>query len=218
VVTNENIFQSKSIAYPLEGELFEGMHDANGERRSMARWGSPKDQLVSSRAWLDDANLNAFRKACVQLYQPSADVDTRLVDESTGVTTFSAPFFCSRDNLFEAIFGRASENFDHWSSALNLQSPRIMAALDSCQASPAAIGGSSQVDEDEDVDAESEAPPKAPLAAVQKPYEDVDVALAAETPSKPHSAALQKPRVTNFLKHRVHHEVRHYKIDASVRQ
>jgi hypothetical protein len=213
LVTNENIFQSQTIVYPAEGELFEGMYDANGERRSMARWGSPRKQLVQSRAWLDDKYLNGLRKACVQLYQPSATVDTRVVDESTGVKSFTAPFFCPRDKLFEAVFGRASENFDHWSSTLNLQSPSIVAALDSCQEGPSALtatGGSSDGGENTDQHIFVSSPVEADA--------DGDADLASQAPSKPPLAAVQKPRVKTFLKHRMHREVRHYKIDASVRQ
>mmetsp|Transcript_51023 Transcript_51023/g.79717 ORF Transcript_51023/g.79717 Transcript_51023/m.79717 type:complete len:662 (-) Transcript_51023:68-2053(-) len=205
VVTNQDMFQRQTFASAAEGELFQGMYTANGERRSMADWGSASPELLRSKAWYDDVNLNFFRKACVQLYQPTNNVDMRVVESSTGVKAYSAPFFCPRDKVFEAVFGGASVNFESWSSTLSLQAHDIIAALDSCQDAPVA-GGSPK--------SSLEEAPKASLGE----DEEVDATLVSEPASRTPLAIVQQPRAKHLLKHRMHHEVRHYKIEAPARR
>lgn len=133
LVTDQNIFQERSVMLHADSELFENMYDKNGQRRSMSEWGRPQKRLTSSKTWISDEYLNLFRRVCVQLYQPAGAVDMRIVDPSIGMTTYSAPFYCSREKLFQAVFGKAVHNFDDWSTTFDLREANIVAALDRCR-------------------------------------------------------------------------------------
>lgn len=134
VVTDQNIFEGKSLALHADAQLFEGMYDAEGRRRSIADWGPPRAELSETRTWANDAYLNLFRKACVQLYQPENSIDYRVVDADSGTQMHSAPFYCRKEELFQAVFGKIGNDFDRWSSKFDLLDPDIVAALDGCQA------------------------------------------------------------------------------------
>jgi len=136
LVTDQNIFKDRSVMLYADSDLFENMYDKNGHRRSMSKWGRPQKKLTSSRTWTSDENLNIFRRVCSQLYQPVATVDMRTVDASTGMTMHSAPFYCPREKLFQAVFGTAVTDFDKWSSTFDLGSSDIVAALDRCRMLP----------------------------------------------------------------------------------
>lgn len=135
LVTDQEIYKDQSVMLYADGKLFDNMYDVNGQRRSMNEWGKPHQQLTSSKTWIDDENLNLFRRACMQLYNPGGMVDKRLIDSSLGMTTYSAPFYCPREKLFQAVFGHAVNDFGRWHAKFDLQGPGVVAALDECHKS-----------------------------------------------------------------------------------
>lgn len=48
VVTDQNIFQQESVRMYADSDLFEGMRDESGKRRSIKDWGKPLPQLVET--------------------------------------------------------------------------------------------------------------------------------------------------------------------------
>merc|ERR1719247_3266946 len=56
-----------------------------------------------------------------------------MVDEGLGVTMYSAPFYCSKKHLFDAVFGNVQDDFHDWSEKLDLTSDKVVKALDRCR-------------------------------------------------------------------------------------
>jgi hypothetical protein len=131
LITDQNIFQDKTIMLYADREGFQDMYDSKGKRKSMADWGPPKEKLFDT-VWQEDEQLNLFRKICMQLYQPEGKVDKRVIDPNTGLTMYSAPFYCPREKLFKSVFGDVKKDFNKWSATLDLNSNSIVAALDGC--------------------------------------------------------------------------------------
>jgi hypothetical protein len=131
LVTDLNIFKERTVSIPADGQLFAGMYDGQGKRRSMAEWGSPVGALRTM--WTNDIDLDLFRKVCVQLYQPDFNVGMRSVDPSLSLKTYTAPFHCRRQKLFKAVFGEANKDFEKWSATFNLMGETVIAALDGCR-------------------------------------------------------------------------------------
>lgn len=140
LVTDQNIFKERSVMLYGDGELFDGMYDSSGKRQSMTAWGEPNARLRNTRTWENEPNLNLFRRVCTQMYQPRGTLDKRIVDPSLGLTMYAAPFSCPRKDLFQAVFGKAGQNFNDWSTKLDLRNPEIVAALDSCHNSYVSAG------------------------------------------------------------------------------
>lgn len=101
VVTDQGVFVEWQATYKryVNDELFQGMQSG----KSYTDWGSAQDGLFDDHAWTGDL----LRKICVQLWQSTHPVDYRLVDTpGVGEMNWGAPFFCSKDLLFPAIFGK----------------------------------------------------------------------------------------------------------------
>lgn len=99
VVTDQGVFTEWQATYKLypNDQLFQGM----GSEKSYMAWGSAQKGLFDDRAWTSDL----LRKICIQLWQPAHSVDHRVVDIAGGEKNWGAPFFCSRDLVYPAIFG-----------------------------------------------------------------------------------------------------------------
>lgn len=136
VVTDQGVFEEWQATYkhyPTE-ELFKDMRSEKG----YMGWGSADDGLFDDLAWTNDL----LRKICVQLWQPSHTVDHRVVDPAGGEKNWGSPFFCDKDLVFPAIFGKtrpikgAGEGTEgsivfHMS---DLRSDQIVRAIDACAA------------------------------------------------------------------------------------
>jgi len=195
LVTDMNVFHDKSMMLYADTDIFEGMHDKNGKRRSMADWGPPAAKLRDT--WTDDQHLNLFRRVCTQLYDPSSNVDKRIVDQGLSLTMYSAPFYCPREELFDAVFGDVKHDFNHWASTLDLKSDKIFAALDRCHKAKFAYGKKNSTAVAPTVTPEnSHALPVAFPAELAKAYEAPDGI---------------RPAASNLLRHPSHHKVhRHH--------
>lgn len=132
LVTDQDVYRDRSFLLYADGPLYDNMYDGNGKRRSMVDWGEPDKRLTRGGTWSQDPNLDLFRQACLQLYQPHGAIDKRVVDDSIGMTVYSAPFSCPRDVVFESIFGGAVHDFERWSKTFDLRHPDAIAALDKC--------------------------------------------------------------------------------------
>jgi hypothetical protein len=140
LITDQEIFaQNHDLKLYPDEDIFGGMYGQNGRLRSMDKWGEPAPQLIRTRTWEDDQHLNFFRKVCMSMYHPEGSLDKRLLDSNMGSTLYSAPFYCPRDALFNAVFGGAGSDFDGWTARLDLRSREITKALDGCRG-PAQIG------------------------------------------------------------------------------
>lgn len=205
LITDENIFHDKSLMMYADDHLFEDMYDVNGTRRSMKAWGGPQSKLLTTKTWENDKHLNLFRRVCMQLYQPQGALDRRVVDPSVGLTMHSAPFYCPRERLFEAVFGKAEKDFKQWSASFDLSADAIVAALDRCHESPPLTKVKPQVDHIKVDNKHSQISIGAPSPA-PAPAPAVDVAAV--------------PASTNLLRathhRRVHHELYQHKIQRSL--
>jgi len=180
-------------------ELFENMHDEKGKRQSMAKWGEPKEKLLSGKTWQEDNQLNLFRRICTQLYHSEGAVDTRVVDSNVGLEMHSAPFYCARDKLFNAVFGNVQNDFHHWSETLDLNADSIVAALDGCHDPAKKEEPSTDKSDKETFHYKFDNSGLAPAPAVEPAFAPV-------------------PASTNLLRanrHRRHHEVYHYRLQGN---
>lgn len=136
VVTNQGVFeewQATYMQYPTD-ELFDGMRSG----KSFMTWGSARKDLFDDHARTGDL----LRKVCVQLWQPTHVVDYRIVDPNGGEKNWAAPFFCSKDLLFPAIFGntrpiKGTGEGTEGSIVFHmedLRSDRAVRAIDACKA------------------------------------------------------------------------------------
>lgn len=213
LVTDPSILKDKSLMLYADGELFENMYDESGHRQSISKWGRPQKKLTSSKIWTGDENLNMFRRVCSQLYQPVDKVDMRTVDSSTGMKMHSAPFYCPREKLFQAVFGTAVANFDKWSSTFNLESSDIVAALDGCRMLPdgaAVLIGPSPTaapDTASDIPQQQAEYPAASTATANVP-EGHPLPLVA-------TASAQPGKFLRVNPHRAHQEVRSSRLGAA---
>lgn len=148
LITDANRFWDRSVMLYADDDIFEGMYDKNGKRQSMVDWGRASPEVLKTKTWQNDQHLNLFRRVCLQLYHPESKLDRRVVDPNLGLSMNSAPFYCPREQLFQAVFGGVKTNFNKWSSTLDLNSDDIVAALDRCheplQESPHKMPTSSQ--------------------------------------------------------------------------
>lgn len=221
LVTDQKVFgHQHSVMQYADGELFEGMYDENGHRRSMADWGAPLPKLIDSKTWTDDQYLNLFRKVCVQLYHPEILPDQRMVNQQLGMTMYSAPFYCKRDALFDAVFNGANSNFDGWSANFDLKADRIIKALDHCR-DPLPQASSRKKDITTQSSPDFTLPPQAPAPA---PAETTLSPVAASSnllrmsgnaARHQHNHKIYHNHKTLHHKHKTHHEHRevHHKVN-----
>jgi len=138
LITDQHLFHDQTVMMHGDEALFDDLYDADGKRQSMASWGGPKEKMLASGIWQEDQQLNLFRQICTQLYRPESAVDRRTVDANIGLSTNSAPFYCPRETVFEAVFGGVQNpaagrtSFDKWSTSFDLTADRVVAALDKC--------------------------------------------------------------------------------------
>ena len=141
------------------------------------------------------------------------------MDSNVGLTMYSAPFYCPRDRLFDAVFGKAAKNFKEWSASFDLGSDSIVAALDHCQASPPVAAVRTQDDTTQSqtsiVEGGAQSPSgplpvSQPMAPAPAPEPAVD---AAAVP-----ASTNLLRATHYQTHHrhVHREIYHHKIQRSL--
>jgi hypothetical protein len=114
-------------------EPFEDMFDASGERRSWIEWGAPKEELLAI-GWdsLPHSQRNVMRKICLQMYQPAATVDTRVVDDDTEEVMNGGPFFCPTEYIYPIIVPNPGNVTNIW----DLSKEEIVMAVDKCRLSP----------------------------------------------------------------------------------
>jgi len=219
LITDENIFHDKSLMMYADDHLFKDMYDVNGTRRSMNNWGGPQSKLLTTKTWENDKNLNLFRRVCMQMYQPQGALDRRVVDPNVGLTMHSAPFYCPRERLFEAVFGKAEKDFKKWSGTFDLNADAIVAALDHCHDSPPVAAVKPQVDKTQSQTSMATGgapspsrplPVAQPMAPAPAPVAAVDVAAVP--------ASTNLLRATHLRTHhrRVHRELYHRKIQRSL--
>lgn len=201
LVTDQNIFQERSVMQYADGELFENMYDANGHRRSMKDWGDPQRKISNGKTWANDKYLNLFRRVCTQLYQPADRLDKRVIDAESGMTMFSAPFYCPREKLFQAVFGEALSNFDKWTSNFDLQGRDVVKALDGCRLPPRVSPDSPAVDRG---DSSAVAEPSADAADLGAHALPINALVAAYEPL---GKAYEPAKLLRLRHHRVHREV-----------
>jgi len=208
MISDTNIFHDESVMlYADDKHLFKGMYASNGTRRSVADWGAPSEKLTKTQTWQDDQNLNLFRRVCAQLYHPESKLDTRVIDPSLGLTMYSAPFYCPRDRIFQAVFGNLSRtssksDFNRWSSKFNLKADDIVAALDHCH---------------EPLPVSNTKPNRTKHRAHKLPEDSQAPAPAAADAPAP--AVAPVPASSNLLRvgrHHAHHQVQHQKVHREV--
>jgi len=209
LVTDQNIFQDRSVMLYADGKLFDNMYDASGKRRSMKDWGDPQSKLTNEKTWANDKYLNLFRRVCTQMYQPADTVDKRTIDAESGMTMYSAPFYCPREKLFQAVFGEAVSNFDKWTSNFDLQGGDVVKALDGCRSpprvspdSPVSVGGDSSAVAEASADV-ADVGAHADVSAHALP---INALVAAYEPL---GKAYEPAKLVRLGHHRVHREVSH---------
>lgn len=203
LITDQKVFQDQTVMMYGDEALFENMYDADGKRQSMAKWGQPKEKMLSSGIWQEDTQLNLFRRICTQLYQPEGNVDRRTVDTNIGLHANSAPFYCPRETIFDAVFGGVhkshdgGKNFDQWSSSFDLNADGIVAALDRCHqpSKPAIASGHATLS----------SPAPAPSPA--------DSRVPGSAPATAPVKFLRRHPHHRHPHHRRHEEVYHFKME-----
>lgn len=228
LITDQKVFSpDRSTMHYADEALFEGMYDKHGKRRSMAKWGPPSSALLNTHTWVDDKHLHLFRRVCTQLYHPEGALDKRVVDDDLGLKMYSAPFYCSRDHLFSAVFGNVENNFDNWANNFDLQADAVVKALDHCH-EPIQLAHSEASTDDVDPlqNSHSVSFNPAPAPAAQPGFAPVAASsnlLRVGRHNTHHHSHHQVHEVQHrqgqsdtqgqaVHKHRVHHEVEHHNL------
>jgi len=228
LVTDQHIFKAHDVMLHADGPLFDNMVDSKGKRQSMAAWGKPHRKLTEKNLWVQDDYLTLFRRACVQLYQPVGAIDKRVVDSGSGLTMYSAPFYCPKKDLFQAVFANSVKDFDKWSTTFDLQKTDVVKALDGCR-----LSSLDSVTETQSSALLGAAPAPAPAAspaaapAAQSEGDDpVPINALAESTGGDYQLATteggetqaKKTHVRHHRPHRAHHRAHHEVSQQLVRE
>lgn len=139
VVSDMTAYAPATFSHYLVTDLYEHMVDnSTSSMLPSAGWGRPRADTLSSGLWYPGTMLEDLRRACVRMYDRTGSLDTRIVDIDTGEVMDGAPFFCPRDVIFPAAFGRALANLDANSPTplpASFLSPMVVEALDKCHES-----------------------------------------------------------------------------------
>jgi len=144
VLTDQKIGHTGSLyLYQDDPRIFEGRYDKDGNKRSWVLWGKGMPELYQKKVWSVGPYQDIMRKNCLQMFQVSGFVEDRLVDDDVGETMNGAPYYCERETLWKALFGKFTEGkpaateitMENMEMVADLFDPAVVAAIDACSKS-----------------------------------------------------------------------------------
>lgn len=106
IITDQTTMQFPTVQFYLDDPaLFANRFNADGSTKSWVEWGDANPKLYKSGRWMKGPYQDLLRKQCIQLYQKDIPPDDVMVDDDSGETMDGAPFMCSMEPVFEAVFG-----------------------------------------------------------------------------------------------------------------
>lgn len=139
VITDQGVGQNGTMFLYMEDErIFEG-RDKN---RSWASWGAGMPELYERGLWSVGPFQDIMRKNCLQLYQKTGFVEDHMVDAPTNEKMPGAPFYCSKEAVWGAMFGKFTEGVGAATGlttdsiqelVADLRDPQVVKAIDACQ-------------------------------------------------------------------------------------
>lgn len=133
-----------TFLYMDDERLFEG----RAKSKSWASWGAGMPELYDKGLWSVGPYQDIMRKNCLQMYQKTGVVEDRMVDPPTKELMYGAPFYCSKDAVWKALFGKFTEGvgavteltMDSMDQVADLRDPAVVAAIDACQRDTPVVG------------------------------------------------------------------------------
>mmetsp|Transcript_142094 Transcript_142094/g.250585 ORF Transcript_142094/g.250585 Transcript_142094/m.250585 type:complete len:646 (+) Transcript_142094:75-2012(+) len=133
-----------TFLYMDDERIFEG----RGKSKSWASWGSGMPELYERGLWSVGPYQDIMRKNCLQMYQKTGVLEDRMVDPPTKELMYGAPFYCSKDAVWKAVFGKFTEGvgaatditMESMEQVADLRDPAVVAAIDACQSETPVVG------------------------------------------------------------------------------
>mmetsp|Transcript_154492 Transcript_154492/g.274022 ORF Transcript_154492/g.274022 Transcript_154492/m.274022 type:complete len:694 (+) Transcript_154492:81-2162(+) len=145
VITDQRVATiGTTFLYLDDPELFEGRVAKSGAVNSWASWGAGNPVLYEKAIWNFGPYQDIMRKNCLQMYQTTGVPEDRLVDEDSETVMRGAPFWCSREAVWAALFSNFTEGkeaatditMENIEMVKDLDDPAVVAAVDACHATP----------------------------------------------------------------------------------
>lgn len=109
VISDQGIFHGPKVQLYINGSLYPGMSDSEGNRRPWIVW-QDMPYETSSTLWSSNMYQSTLRKQCVQMYHPEGKVERRTLDRDKLEVANAAPFWCDREMIFSAVFSTTRES------------------------------------------------------------------------------------------------------------
>lgn len=148
VITDQGVGNVGTAFFYLDDpNLFEGrLSKEGGSLKSWSSWGEGNSVLYEKGIWNFGPYQDIMRKNCLQMYQTTGVLQDRLVDEDEGTHMRGAPFWCTRQRLWGAVFGKFTEgkeaatdiNMKSIEQVRALDDPLVVEAVDACRHSTGA--------------------------------------------------------------------------------
>jgi len=145
VITDQKVGTVGNTFFYLDDpKLFEGTLDEAGKTRSWVSWGEGLTELYEKGIWSHGPYQDMMRKNCLQMYQVTGFAEDRLIDDDVIETMSGAPFYCQREALWKALFGKFTRGhaaatditMTNIDQVADLEDPEVVAAIDECKKTP----------------------------------------------------------------------------------